>query len=61
MGKVYEPYDFSKFGITLDTEPSEVLSMSIERFAGTESMTKLLMQHPDLFEIVVGMSRATGL
>ncbi len=61
MGKVYEPYDFSKLGITLDTEPSEVLSMSIERFAGTESMTKLLMQHPDLFEIVVGMSRATGL
>jgi hypothetical protein len=48
MGKVYPattgPY-------------SEVWSMAVEHFADSASMRKLWAKHPDLFELVVGMSQ----
>jgi hypothetical protein len=47
MGKVYEG------GGTY----SEVWSMAVEHFADPASMRKLYDKHPDLFEMVVGMSR----
>jgi len=61
MGKKYEPYDFSRFGIKEKLESSEVLTMSVQQFGKVENMTKLYREHQDLFEIIVGMSRAKGL
>jgi len=61
MGKVYKGYDFKRFGINEALEPSEVLTMTVERFADVKNMQKLYQEHPDLFEIIVGMSRAKGL
>jgi len=62
MGKVYEPDTFVKrFGIQGSPEASEVLTMSVEQFANVDNMQKLLSEHPDIFELIVGMSRAKGL
>ena len=62
MGKVYEPDTFvRRFGIDGSPEASEVLTMSVEQFANVDNMQKLLSEHPDIFELVVGMSRAKGL
>jgi hypothetical protein len=62
MGKVYEPDTFvRRFGIDASPEASEVLTMSVEQFANVDNMQKLLSEHPDIFELVVGMSRAKGL
>ena len=35
--------------------------MSVETFADATSMQTLILKHPDLFELVVGMSRAGNL
>jgi len=61
MGKVYKGYDFKRFGINEALEPSEVLTMTVERFADVKNMQRLYQEHPDLFQIIVGMSRAKGL
>ena len=59
MGKVYDMYDYSKYGdFKNKINPSEVLTMSVETFADATSMQTLILKHPDLFELVVGMSRA---
>lgn len=60
MGKVYMKYNFSRFGIEA-VDPTEVLSMGVEHFDSASHMTKLFRQHPDLFKMIVGMSRASGL
>jgi len=60
MGKVYMKYDFSRFGIDA-VDPTEVLTMSVENFDSASHMTKLFRKHPDLFKLIVGMSRASGL
>ena len=41
--------------------PSEVLTMSVETFSSPVNMQTLIQKHPDLFELVVGMSRAGNL
>jgi len=62
MGKIYEPDNFVKrFGIDGSPEASEVLTMTVQQFADVENMPKVLADHPDLFELIVGMSRAKGL
>jgi len=61
MGKVYDMYDYSFDYIKGTINPSEVLTMSVETFSDPELMQTLLVQHPDLFEVVVGMSRAGNL
>jgi len=62
MGKVYDMYDYSKYGdFKNKINPSEVLTMSVETFADASSMQTLILKHPDLFELVVGMSRAGNL
>ena len=62
MGKVYGDYKFPEYGLGDQVfNPSEVLTMSVETFADVDKMVKLYRVHPDLFEIVVGMSRATSL
>jgi len=61
MGKKYEPYDFSRFGIKEKLESSEVLTMTVQQFGKVENMAKLYREHPELFELIVGMSRAKGL
>jgi len=61
MGKVYDMYDYSYDYIKGKINPSEVLTMSVETFADVENMQTLLLKHPDLFELVVGMSRAGSL
>ena len=60
MGKVYGKYNFSRFGIE-EVDPTEVLTMSVENFDSASHMTKLFRKHPDLFKLIVGMSRASGL
>tara|TARA_Y100000052_G_scaffold14303_1_gene13949 strand:- start:143 stop:751 length:609 start_codon:yes stop_codon:yes gene_type:complete len=61
MGKVYDMYDYSFDYIKGTINPSEVLTMSVETFADVENMETLIFKHPDLFELVVGMSRAGNL
>lgn len=61
MGKKYEPYDYTRFGIKGKLEGSEVLTMTVQQFGKVENMAKLYREHQDLFEIIVGMSRAKGL
>jgi len=61
MGKVYDMYDYSFDYIKGTINPSEVLTMSVETFADVEKMQTLIQKHPDLFELVVGMSRAANL
>ena len=62
MGKIYEPDNFVKrFGIEGAPEASEVLTMTVQQFADVENMPRVLADHPDLFELIVGMSRAKGL
>jgi SPP1 gp7 family putative phage head morphogenesis protein len=62
MGKVYDMYDYSKYGdFKNKINPSEVLTMSVETFSSPENMQTLIVKHPDLFELVVGMSRAGNL
>ena len=61
MGKKYEPYDFTRFGIKEKLESSEVLTMTVQQFGKVENMAKLYREHPELFELIVGMSRAKGL
>ena len=61
MGKIYDMYDYSEPYITGKINPSEVLTMSVETFSDPELMQTLLVKHPDLFELVVGMSRAGNL
>ena len=61
MGKVYKPYDFKRFGIDEKIEATESLTMTVERFADPQKMGALYKQHPELFELIVGMSRAKGL
>ena len=62
MGKIYEADKFVKnFGIQGAPEASEVLTMTVQQFADIDNMQKLLAEHPDLFELIVGMSRAKGL
>ena len=62
MGKIYEPDNFVKrFGIEGAPEASEVLTMTVQQFADVENMPRILADHPDLFELIVGMSRAKGL
>jgi len=62
MGKVYGDYKFPEYGLGNQVfNPSEVLTMSVETFADVDKMVKLYRVHPDLFELVVGMSRATSL
>ena len=62
MGKIYEPDTFVKrFGIEGAPEASEVLTMTVQQFADVENMPRVLADHPDLFELIVGMSRAKGL
>jgi len=62
MGKVYGDYKFPEYGLGNQVfNPSEVLTMSVETFADVDKMVKLYRVHPDLFEVVVGMSRATSL
>jgi len=62
MGKIYDADKFVKnFGIQGAPEASEVLTMTVQQFADVENMQKLLSEHPDIFELIVGMSRAKGL
>ena len=61
MGKVYRASDLKRFGIEGKIESTEVLTMSVERFADSKKMGALYNKHPELFELVVGMSRAKGL
>ena len=61
MGKVYDMFDYDYSYIKGKINPSEVLTMSIQEFADPTLMGKLYRTHPDLFELVVGMSRATNL
>ena len=61
MGKVYSAYDFKRFGIAEKIEATESLTMTVERFADPQKMGALYKQHPELFELIVGMSRAKGL
>ena len=61
MGKVYDMFDYDYSYIKGKINPSEVLTMSIQEFADPSLMGKLYRTHPDLFELVVGMSRATNL
>ena len=62
MGKIYDADKFVKnFGIEGAPEASEVLTMTVQQFADIENMQKLLSEHPDIFELIVGMSRAKGL
>ena len=62
MGKVYDMYDYSKYGdFKNKINPSEVLTMSVETFSSPVNMQTLIQKHPDLFELVVGMSRAGNL
>ena len=62
MGKVYDMFDYSKYGdFKNKINPSEVLTMYVETFADTSNMQTLIQKHPDLFELVVGMSRAGNL
>jgi SPP1 gp7 family putative phage head morphogenesis protein len=61
MGKVYDMYDYSFDYIKGTINPSEVLTMSVETFSDVEKMQTLIQKHPDLFEVVVGMSRAGNL
>ena len=61
MGKVYDMYDYSFDYIKGTINPSEVLTMSVETFSDVEKMQTLIQNHPDLFEVVVGMSRAGNL
>ena len=62
MGKIYDADKFVKnFGIQGAPEASEVLTMTVQQFADIENMQKLLSEHPDIFELIVGMSRAKGL
>ena len=61
MGKVYDMFDYDYSYIKGKINPSEVLTMSIQEFADPSLMGKLYRTHPDLFELIVGMSRATNL
>ena len=62
MGKIYDADKFVKnFGIQGSPEASEVLTMTVQQFADIDNMQKVLVEHPDLFELIVGMSRAKGL
>ena len=61
MGKVYDMYDYSFDYIKGTINPSEVLTMSVETFSDVEKMQTLIQKRPDLFEVVVGMSRAGNL
>jgi len=61
MGKVYKDYDLKRYGIEGKIESTEVLTMSVERFADSKKMGALYNKHPELFELIVGMSRAKGL
>ena len=62
MGKIYDADKFVKnFGIEGAPEASEVLTMTVQQFADVENMPRVLADHPDLFELIVGMSRAKGL
>jgi len=61
MGKVYDMFDYDYSYIKGKINPSEVLTMSIQEFADPSLMAKLYRTHPDLFELVVGMSRAGNL
>jgi len=62
MGKVYDMFDYSKYGdFKNKINPSEVLTMSVETFSSPVNMQTLIQKHPDLFELVVGMSRAGNL
>jgi SPP1 gp7 family putative phage head morphogenesis protein len=61
MGKVYDMFDYDYSYIKGKINPSEVLTMSIQEFADPSLMGKLYRTHPDLFELVVGMSRAGNL
>ncbi len=61
MGKVYDMFDYDYSYIKGKINPSEVLTMSIQEFADPSLMGKLYRTHPDLFELVVGMSRAANL
>ena len=61
MGKVYDMFDYDYSYIKGKINPSEVLTMSIQEFSDPTLMGKLYRTHPDLFELVVGMSRATNL
>ena len=61
MGKVYDMFDYDYSYIKGKVNPSEVLTMSIQEFADPSLMGKLYRTHPDLFELVVGMSRAANL
>jgi len=62
MGKVYDMFDYSKYGdFKNKINPSEVLTMSVETFSSSVNMQTLIQKHPDLFELVVGMSRAGNL
>jgi len=61
MGKVYRASDLKRFGINEKIESTEVLTMSVERFADSKKMGALYNKHPELFELIVGMSRAKGL
>ena len=54
-------YDYSIDYIKGTINPSEVLTMSVETFSDVEKMQTLIQKHPDLFEVVVGMSRAGNL
>ena len=60
MGKVYGKYNFSRFGIE-EVDPTEVLTMSIENFGSASNMTTLFKKQPDIFKLILGMSRASGL
>ena len=61
MGKIYDMYDYSYDYIKGKINPSEVLTMSVQEFSDPKLMGKLYRTHPDLFELVVGMSRAGNL
>ena len=62
MGKIYDADKFVKnFGIQGSPEASEVLTMTVQQFADIDNMQKVLVEHPDLFELIVGMSRAKSL
>ena len=61
MGKIYDMYDYSEPYIKGKINPSEVLTMSVQEFSDPKLMGKLYRTHPELFELVVGMSRAGNL
>lgn len=60
MGKYYPSTDWDKYSnssIKGEVIMTEVWTMGVEHFVDANKMLKLYSKHPDLFEMIVGMSK----